>query len=164
EDKPREKLLSSGPESLTSRELTALLLVTGTTKEDVLEMAGRVVTDYGERNIFAERDAEKLSKELDIPLVKACQIVAAGELARRTFDKTTSRFVTIKNAKDVHEYLADMHALPREQLRVLYLNPHGRIIHDEVVSVGTVNQSVIHARDVFQPAIQLSAVAVILAH
>jgi len=164
EEKPREKLIASGPEALSTRELTALVLVTGTTKEDVLEMSSRIITDYGERSIFVERDPERLSKELDIPIVKACQIVAAGELARRAFDKTTSRFVTIKNAKDVSEYLAEMRSLGKEQLRALYLNSHSRIIHDEVISIGTVNQSVIHSRDVFLPGIQLSAVAVILAH
>ncbi len=164
EDKPREKLLTSGPEALSVRELVALILVTGTTKEDVLGMADRLISDYGEKSIFAERKAEKLSKELDIPLVKACQIIAAGEIGRRFFDKTASRFIAVKNAKDVHEYLADMRNLPKEQLRALYLNSHSRIIHDEVVSMGTVNQSVIHPRDVFQPGIQLSAVAVILAH
>ena len=164
EERPREKLLANGPEALTTRELAILLLVTGTTKESVVEMADRLVSDYGERSIFAERDAEKLSKDLDIPLVKACQIVAVGELGRRIFDRSAASQVTIRNAKDVYEYLADMRNLPKEHFRALYLNSHGRIIKDQVISIGTVDSSLIFPRDVFNPAIDLMAKAVVLAH
>src|ERR1035437_1130627 len=73
-DKPREKLISDGPESLALRELVAIVLGTGTSKEGVLEMAGRIVKEYGEHGIVAETDPGKLSRDLDIPIVKACQI------------------------------------------------------------------------------------------
>ncbi|MDE2040876.1 MAG: DNA repair protein RadC [Patescibacteria group bacterium] len=164
EEKPREKLLAQGPESLSTRELAVLILVTGTTKEGVIEMADRLIKDYGERNIFEERDPEKLSKELDIPIVKACQIVAVGELGRRVYDKSKTSAVTIKNARDVYEYMTDMRNLPKEHMRALYLNSHGRIIRDQVVSIGTVNASLANPREVFNPAIDLMASAVILAH
>jgi DNA repair protein RadC len=164
EERPREKLLAQGLDALTTRELAVLLLVTGTTKESVIEMADRLVSDYGERNIFAERDAEKLSKDLDIPLVKACQIVAVGELGRRIFDRSKTSSVTIRNAKDVYEYLADMRSLPKEHMRALYLNSHGRIIKDQVISIGTIDSSMAFPREVFNPAIDLMAKAVILAH
>jgi DNA repair protein RadC len=164
EGKPREKLLAQGPEGLSVKELAALLLVTGTVKEDVLEMASRIVTDYGEKNIFAERNAEKLSKELDIPLVKACTIVAAGELYRRLYDRGDIGFTTIRNAQDAYNYLSDMKNLPREQLRGLYLNSHNKIIRDEVISMGTVNANIVHAREIFRIAIECNAVAIVLAH
>ncbi len=164
DEKPREKLLTSGPESLSIAELTTLLLVTGTTKEDVSEMSARIVREYGEKSIFAERSPDKLSKELDVPIVKACTIVAAGELARRLYERSESGFKTIRNAKDAYDYLVDMRNLPKEHLRGLYLNSHNRIIADEVISIGTVNANVIHAREVFRPAIERNAVAVILAH
>jgi DNA repair protein RadC len=164
DDKPREKLLAQGPEVLTMRELTALLLVTGTVKDDVLGMASRIVRDYGERNIFAERDAGKLSRDLDLPIVKACTIIAAGEIFRRMSARAGAGFPTIRSAKDAYEYLSDMRNLPREQLRGLYLNGHNRIIRDEVISVGTVNANIVHAREVFRTAIECNAVAVVLAH
>ncbi len=164
DDKPREKLLAQGPEALTVRELTALLLVTGTVREDVLEMASRIVRDYGEKNVFAERDAAKLSQDLDLPIVKACTIVAAGELCRRMNEGKGSGFSVIRCAKDAYEYLTDMRTMSREQLRGLYLNAHNRIIRDEVISVGTVNANIIHAREVFRVAIECNAVAVVLAH
>lgn len=164
EEKPREKLLAQGAGALSVKELTALLLVTGTTKEDVLEMASRIVRDYGEKNVFAERDASKLSTELDIPIVKACTIVAAGELYRRFYDRGQSGFTTIRNAEDAYQYLLDMKVLPREQLRGLYLNSHNRVIRDEVISIGTVNANIVHAREIFRIAIECNAVAVLLAH
>ena len=66
DEKPREKLLAHGPEALTVQELTVLLLITGTTRENILDMTNRVIRDYGERNVFAERDAQKLAADLDI--------------------------------------------------------------------------------------------------
>jgi len=164
EDKPREKLVQSGPEALGIKELLAIILVTGTTKENILEMSDRLIRDYGEKSILSERNPDKLSKELDIPIVKACQIVACGELGRRFYDRSESGFVTIRNAKDVFDHLQDMRNLPKEHLRGLYLNSHNRILRDEVISIGTVNSNMIHAREVFRPAIECNAAALVLAH
>ncbi len=164
EDKPREKLIQSGPEALGIKELLAVILVTGTTKENILEMSDRLIRDYGEKSILSERNPDKLSKELDIPIVKACQIVACGELGRRFYDRSESGFVMIRNAKDVFNHLQDMRNLPKEHLRGLYLNSHNRILRDEVISIGTVNSNMIHAREVFRPAIECNAAALVLAH
>jgi DNA repair protein RadC len=164
EDRPREKLMSGGPEALTLKELLAVVMSVGTVKEDVLEMSSRIIRDYGEKSILAERDAEKLSKEMGIPIVKACQIVACGELGRRFYDKSESGFTTIRSAKDVYEYLQDMRNLSKEHLRGLYLNSHSKILRDEVISIGTVNSNMIHPREVFRPAIEANAAAIVLAH
>jgi DNA repair protein RadC len=101
---------------------------------------------------------------MDIPIVKACQIVACGELGRRFYDKSESGFTTIRSAKDVYEYLQDMRNLPKEHLRGLYLNSHSKILRDEVISIGTVNSNMIHPREVFRPAIEANAAAIVLAH
>lgn len=164
DERPREKLLAHGPEALSVQELAVLLLITGTTRENVLDMTNRIIRDYGERNVFAERDPQKLAADLDIPIAKACQIVAAGELGRRNYDRQASTFTTIRNAQDVYEYLSDMRNLPKEHMRGLYLNSHGRIVRDEVISIGTVNSNIIHPREVFQYAITANASAVIIAH
>ncbi len=164
EDKPREKLINSGSGALSIKELLSVVLVTGTSKENILEMSDRLIRDYGEKSILAETDPEKLSKELDIPIVKACQIVACGELGRRFYDRSSSGLVTIRNAKDVFDYLQDMRNLQKEHLRGIYLNSHNRILRDEVISIGTVNSNIIHAREVFRPAIECNAAAIILAH
>jgi DNA repair protein RadC len=164
EEKPREKLLAQGPETLSVSELLAVVLTTGTSKEDVIEMSGRIIREYGEKSILAERDANKLSKDMDIPLVKSCIIVAVGELGRRMYDRTQSGFTIIRSAKDAYDYLQDMRNLPKEHLRGLYLNSHNRLIRDEVISIGTINSNIIHPREVFRPAIECNAAAVVLAH
>lgn len=164
EEKPREKLIQNGPEALSIKELLAVVLMTGTTKENILDMSNRLIRDYGERSILAEKDPNKLSQDMDVPIVKACQIVACGELGRRFYDRNESGFVTIRNAKDVFDYLQDMRNLPKEHLRGIYLNSHNRILRDEVISIGTVNSNMIHAREVFRPAIECNAAALILAH
>ena len=105
-----------------------------------------------------------MAKDLNIPLVKACQVVACAELGRRFYQKNDFGKATLRTAKDVFKYLHDMQNLPKEHLRGLYLNSHNRIIHDEVISIGTINSSLIHPREVFKPAIEFGAVAIILAH
>jgi DNA repair protein RadC len=164
EDKPREKLTQYGPSALSTQELVAILLNSGTKKEDVLSMSSRIIKDYGVRALASQTDAAHLAKELDLPLIKAMQIVACAELGRRFFEKRTSGPQTIRTAKDVYEYLVDMRNLPKEHLRGIYLNTHHRIVHDEVISIGTINSNLVHPREVFKPAIEHGAAAVILAH
>lgn len=164
EEKPREKLLQFGPANLTSSELIAIIFNSGTTKEGVLEMASRVIKEYGERALSSQTNPEKLAKELSISIVKAMQLVACSELGRRFFQKGTSTAPTLRTAKDVYVYLKPMENLSKEHLRGMYLNTHYRVIHDEVISIGTINTNVIHPREVFRPAIEHGAAAIILAH
>lgn len=164
ESRPREKLIKQGPEALSLLELLAVVLNTGTKKEPLLEMTGRVIREYGERSVVAERNPTKLAQDVTIPIGKACQIVACGEIGRRFYERNSSGFSVIRCAKDVYEYFHDMHHLPKEHLRGLYLNSHNRVIHDEVISIGTVNANLVHPREVFRPAIEYSAAAIVLAH
>jgi DNA repair protein RadC len=162
EDRPREKMFKYGASSLSTQELLAVILVTGTRNEDVLTMSRRVLKDYGEQGLKGKTDAKTLALELGIPLGKALQIVACAELGRRFYEKNGRP--TLRTAKDVFEYLKDMRDLPKEHLRGLYLNQHFKLIHDEVISIGTIDASIIHPREVFRPALEYGAVAVILAH
>lgn len=164
ESQPREKMIKGGPEVLSLQELLAIVLNTGTKNEGILEMSSRIIREYGEKSIIAEKDVNKLSKELNIPIVKACQIIACGEIGRRLYEKNDSGFAVIRSAKDAYEYLQDMHNLSKEHLRGLYLNSHNQVIHDEVISIGTINTNIVHPREVFRPAIEYSAAAVVLAH
>ena len=164
EEKPREKLLKFGASTLSVQELLAVILNTGTKKEDVLTMSNRILKDYGHQALSGKTDAKKLSAELSIPLIKAVQIVACAELGRRFFEKKGGQRPVLRTAKDVFEYLKDMGSLSKEHLRGLYLNTHYKLIHDEVISIGTIDASIIHPREVFRPALESSAVAMILAH
>lgn len=164
EKKPREKMLVQGPGALSIAELLAVVFNTGTKNEDVLQMSGRIIREYGEKTVMSAMDAAELSKTLAIPVVRACQIVACGELGRRFYERNESGLTVIRTAKDVFEYLHDMRSLSKEHFRGLYLNTHHRVIHDEVISIGTINSNIVHPREVFRPAIAYGAAAVILAH
>lgn len=164
EDKPREKLLAAGPGELTHAELIAVLLGVGTRKEEVLTMANRVVREYGERAISGEKSPERLAETLDIPLAKACQIVASFELGRRAYQNKAGKPVFVRTAAQAFEHLRGMGNLQKEQLRGLYLNSRFQVIHEEVISIGSLTANIVHPREVFQPALEYGAVAVIVAH
>src|SRR5690606_15586831 len=87
EAKPRERLLKQGVDLLSTPELLAILLNTGTKKEDVLQMSSRILKEYGERTLLTHTNPHKIAEDLSIPLNKAIQIVACGELGRRFFQK-----------------------------------------------------------------------------
>lgn len=164
QEKPREKLAAVGPAALSVQELLAIVLTTGTKKEEVLAMTARIINEYGDRNILSSTDALQMSKDLDIPLIKATQIVACGELGRRFFQKRRNGAAVIRTAKDVFEYAIEMRALAKEHLRGLYLDAHYQIVHDETLSIGTIDANLIHPREVFRPALAHAAAAVILVH
>jgi len=165
EEKPREKLVKYGPNVLSVDELLMIVLNAGTKKEGVLAMSRRLLKEYGENAVVNEKDPRKVQEALEIPLVKACQLVACFELGRRFFRHNAGRRpVTLRTASQVYEYLKDMRDLPKEHLRGLYLDSHYRLIHDEVISIGSLTSNVVHPREVFRPALEYSASAVILAH
>lgn len=164
DDKPREKLVSLGPASLTSPELLAIILSTGTKKEEVLSMATRILKDYGEKSIALQTSPKQIAAEFNIPLIKACQIAACFELGRRFFKGSRNGIVTLRTAKQTYEYVKSMGDLAKEHLRGIYLNSHYRVIHDEVISVGSLTANIVHPREVFRPAIEYTAAALIIVH
>lgn len=164
QDRPREKLVQHGPDVLSMQELVAIILTTGSRKEEVLSMSNRLLREYGEKAVADQKDPTKLQEELGIPLVKACQLVAAFELGRRMYKQDKSKGTVVRTPRQVFEYLHDMRDLPKEHLRGLYLNSRYQIIHDEVISIGSLNANIVHPREVFRPALEYGASAVILAH
>lgn len=164
EDKPREKMAKYGPSALNMAELVAVLWGVGTRKEDVLEMARRTLKEYGERAILYETNPQRLAETLEIPQNKAQQLMAGLELGRRFFDKQGEAPRYLRTARQAYHYLTDMGILQKEHLRGLYLNSRYQLVHDEVISVGSLTANIVHPREVFQPAIERGAVAVIIAH
>jgi DNA repair protein RadC len=164
EEKPREKLLIYGPETLSQAELMAILLGVGTKKEEVMGMAHRILREYGERALTNEKNPQRLADSLQIPIAKACQIVASFELGRRFYQKKAGKPVYVRTAKQAFEHLKSMGSLQKEQLRGLYLNSRYQIVHEETISIGSLTANIVHPREVFQPALEYGAVAIIIAH
>jgi DNA repair protein RadC len=164
ESKPREKLLRDGAALLSMAELLAVVLNVGSKKEDILAMSNRILKEYGEKSITNIRNPKELSKDLDISLGRASQLVAMVELGRRLFERNPNGGKVIRTAKDVYTHSMAMAELPKEHLRGIYLNSHYKIIHDEVISIGTIDANIIHPREVYKPALEYSAAAVVLVH
>lgn len=164
ENKPRERLLNAGAANLSLSELVAIVWGVGTQKEDVLAMARRTIKEYGEKSVGHEHDPLRLSQTADIPLTKACQVVASFELGRRFYSQKAGRPVQVRNARQAFKYVKDIGPSQKEQLRGLYLNSRYQVVHDEVISVGSLTANIVHPREVFQPALEYGAIAVILAH
>lgn len=162
--KPREKLLKSGPAGLSMAELVAILLGVGTRREEVLAMARRILKEYGERAIMHEKNPARLAGALGIPLAKACQLVASLEIGRRFYEQRAGKPVVVRTARQAYGHLMGMAHLQKEHLRALYLNSRYQVIHEEVVSIGSLTANIVHPREVFQPAIEYGAAAVIIAH
>lgn len=163
DDKPREKLLKAGVKNLSAPELMAVILGVGTSKEDVLTMAKRITKEYGEKALTHELNPQALADTLDIPLTKACQIVASFEIGRRYFAKQPGS-IFVRQSKQAADYLKDMGNLRKEQLRGLYLNSRYQVIHEEIISLGSLTANIVHPREVFQPALEHGAIAIVLAH
>lgn len=164
EDKPRERMMTSGSTGLTIAELVAIIWGTGTRKEEVMEMASRLTREYGEASLQHETNPKRLVDLLDIPIGKACQVVASLEIGRRFYQRKNTLPVYVRTAEQAYEYMKAIATTQKEQLRGIYLNSRYQVIHEEVVSVGSLTASIIHPREVFQPAIERGAAAVIVAH
>src|SRR5665213_878437 len=162
--RPRERLIELGPTNLSVAELVAIIWGVGNRTEDVLAMARRTLKESGEKAISSELIPQRRAEAADIPLTKACQIVAGFELGRRFYANQAGRSVQVRNAKQAFQYLKDMSTSQKEQLRGLYLNSRYQVVHDEIISIGSLTSNIVHPREVFQPAIERGAVAIILAH
>jgi DNA repair protein RadC len=163
---PREKLLTEGVEALSVSELLAIVFNTGYRGESVLQLADRLLQEYGSQSLPDQRNVRAVQQETGLPLVKSCQLVACFELGRRYFDRQPHERSSrpVRSPRDVYEHLREMTTLRKEQLRGLYLNVRNVIIHEETISIGTMNSNLVHPVEVFRPAVEHSAVGVIIAH
>jgi len=160
-DRPREKLEKYGPEKLKDSELLAILLRTGTKDLDVMKLSQKILRDFAEEKIL-NVTIEDLQKIHGLGLAKSCEIVACFELGKRKLKgKKTNILLT---PKDVWEAMSDIRAGKKEHFVVFYLNSRNQEIEREIISVGTVNASLVHPREVFENAIKNNASSIILTH
>jgi len=162
EKKPREKLRKYGPASLKNYELMAVILGKGTRREGILELSKRIMSQYGDQAVLSQGDVDTLEKVLSLSPVQACQVAAAFELGKRLFGRSTEVF--LRSPEEVFEYAKDMARLKKEHLRGLYLDTRNKLIRDEVIAIGTLNASLAHPREIFHPAIDSHAAAILLVH
>ncbi len=162
EEMPREKLARLGPGELSNHELLAVILGRGSVKENVLDRSRRVIGQYSNWDLFRRFSVKELQKAFDLPFVQACQVAAVFELGKRLFEESDRPFLS--SPQSVFAYVGSMATLKKEHLRGLYLDTRNRLVRDEIISIGTLNSSPAHPREVFYPAIDSSCAAVILVH
>jgi DNA repair protein RadC len=160
---PREKLIERGAKNLRDVELMAILLRTGLKGRNVMEVSGGILTKFSKKRLLA-LDFEALSKIKGIGPGKACLLLAAFELTKRALRIEDNNLPTIDSTKDAVAQLQELRIAKKEHFVVLYLNARNQLIHRETVSMGTLNASLIHPREVFKPAIDNLAASIIIAH
>lgn len=159
-DLPREKLEKYGPEKLTDSELLALLLGSGIKGLNVLQLAKKILKLI--EKIGVEKvTLEMLLEEKGLGKAKASQIVAVLALGKRLQNKEKPEILT---PQDVWKLCADFRESKREHFAAFYLDTQGRVIERQIISIGTLDASLVHPREVFEPAVSLRAASVIVAH
>ena len=162
-DLPREKLERSGPEGLQSEELLAILLRTGYEGRNVLEVSQKVLAKHPPEELV-KMDLASLTRIKGIGRAKAAGLVAAFELSRRALNSGMGIEPTITRPGDIVSVIADIKGKRKEHFLAVFLNARNQVICREEVSVGSLNASLVHPREVFSPAVGSSAASVILAH
>ncbi|MCX6713105.1 MAG: DNA repair protein RadC [Candidatus Vogelbacteria bacterium] len=160
-DRPREKLVKYGPDKLSTTELLAILLRTGTKQMNVIQLANKMLKTWpGEK--LQKISITELKTIHGIGETKACEIVAMLELGRRLLKDKKSALLL--SPQDVWNELRDIRDHKKEHFVVFFLDSRNQEIKREVISVGTLNANLVHPREVFEPAIKHNAAQIIIAH
>jgi DNA repair protein RadC len=161
-DRPLQRLIEKGPQALSNIELLAIILWK-VNNSSVFSKASGIFKKYNLKTL-SEASVGELKKIIGDE-VKACQIVACFELARRLASFKEELRPVIKSPEDVYKIVGpEMQSLKQECVKVLLLDSRNRLIKVETVSLGSLNANAIHPREVFKPAIENSAASIILVH
>lgn len=165
EERPQEKLLRHGARELSTRELVALLLRTGNGRRSALALADQLLLGAGGLRRLAGAPPEELRRIPGIGPAKAAQILAGIELGRRLLCLAPEERQPVRSPGEAVGFvMPEMRFLAKEHFRVMLLDAKNRVITTELVSIGTLNTSLVHPRELFRRAIQACAAAVILVH
>lgn len=160
-DRPREKLVKYGAGKLCTTELLAILLRTGTKELNVIQLARKILNTFSGEKLkhISLKDLQSIH---GVGEAKACEIVAMVELGQRLLKE--KKHELILSPDQVWHELRDIRDNKKEHLAVFYLDTRNQEIKREIISIGTLNSSLVHPREVFEPAILCSAAQIIIAH
>ena len=164
-ERPRERLRDYGPSSLSNSELIAILLRTGITGENVVNMAVRMLSHFQGLSGLARATYVEICSLKGISEAKASQLMAAFELGRRLVSLHPEDRATIGCPEDIANLLsAEMSLLQQEHLRVVLLDTKNHVTGVSEIYIGNVNSSVVRPAEVFRPAIRDNSMAIIVVH
>lgn len=165
-ERPREKLLKYGVGSLSNAELIAIIIRTGHLEDTAIDLANKILSmDSLGISYLSNATVEELTKIKGVGQCKAAQIVAAIELGKRISSYGGNTKISVDSPIVIADLLMEeMRYLNKEHFRVVLLNTKNQIISVEEVSIGNLNSSIVHPREVYNIAIRRSANSIILVH
>ena len=167
EERPRERLHQRGPEALSDAELLAILLVTGASNGGftALDCGRMLLKEHLNLRNLTRLSCAELCRTPGVGPVKASRIQAALEIGRRAVSEKRRMGTVFQISRDVFEkYSVRLRDAKQETFTVILLDTKNRFLREETVALGSLNQSIVHPREVFRPAIQGAAASVILVH
>ena len=168
-DRPRERLATLGAHTLTNTDLVTLLLegdapATDASTQAAADLTRRLLTKFRSLRTLARCDPRELASVEGLTADKALRLAAAFELGRRVARETVAK-LRVDSPEVVCQLLAqDLRTLNRESLRALLLDTKFQLIRIEEISLGSLNESVAHPREIYRPALIHSAYAIIMVH
>lgn len=165
EERPRERMRELGADKLSNTELLAIILRTGHSNETAMHLAERILHQAGGLRYLPDFTLEELQQIKGVGLAKAVQVKAALEMGRRMAVSLKPDAATFSSPQEVAAYLREeMRYYKKEYFKIMLLNTKNQVISLEDVSVGSLNSSIVHPREIFNPAVKKSAASVILVH
>jgi DNA repair protein RadC len=165
DERPRERLIKDGPNSLSNQELLAIVLRTGTKNESVLQISNQLLSKFDGLRLLMNASIEEISNIKGIGEAKAAQLIASFELGKRINRLQYDGRFNIKGPEDCAKFMMDeMRFLEQEHFICLYLNTKNQIIARETIFKGSLNASIVHPREVFKEALRRSACSIICLH
>jgi len=165
EERPRERLMLIGAESLSITELIAIVLGSGSQAKPILQLAHEVMGRFGGLTELAEATLSELMEIKGIGLAKAIQLKAAVNLGMRVSKQTVKPRYRIEHPIHVYNLIKDELEIEKREIFLAILQDvKGYLICREVVSIGSLSQTLVHPREVFYPAIRHKAASIIIAH
>ena len=163
-ERPREKLARHGADALSTAELLAIILRTGTAQEDVVTLSQRLLVEHGGIAGLADCTMTELVALSGLGMTKGVQLKAALDLGRRLMVAGAAR-VQVHAPRDVADLLmAEMGLLPQEVMRTVLLNTKNHVIASPVIYQGSANTAVLRVGELFREAVKHNAVSLILVH
>jgi DNA repair protein RadC len=166
QERPREKLIKFGPQALTNSELMAIVLRVGSNKDTAITLSQKILNheDRGLKNI-ATPDTELLLGFHGISHAKAAQLIAAVELGKRVSRLDYDDRFKVTSPQDIANYLMeDMRYLKKEYFKIIILDTKNKVLDVCTISIGSLNSSIVHPREVFHEAVKKSAASILLVH
>ncbi|MCG7386524.1 DNA repair protein RadC [Paenibacillus sp. ACRRY] len=165
EERPRERMMEYGAGALSHAELLAILLRTGTRQESAVHMAQRILTEAGGIRSLMDMSLNELTAMKGIGMAKAVQLKAGIELGHRIAKSRRVQSPSIRTPRDAADILLEqLRYLQKEHFVCLFLNSKNHIIAQETLSMGSLNASIVHPREVFRAAIKCSSASIVCAH